>query len=90
MSIIFTSTVFKNVDVMQQKRNDMGFANFFMVGGSHWGLNSGFQACKQELYRLSHTSCPICSDYFGNRGLLNYLPGLVSNLKAPDFSLPIN
>jgi hypothetical protein len=34
---------------------------------------------KQVLYCLNHTSSPFCSGYFGNGGLVNYLPRLVSN-----------
>jgi hypothetical protein len=30
----------------------------------------GFMLARQVLYHLSHTSCPFCSDYFGNRILI--------------------
>jgi hypothetical protein len=39
---------------------------------------------------LSHISSPPCSGYFGNGGLLNYLPGLALNCDPPDLSLPSN
>jgi hypothetical protein len=32
----------------------------------------------------------LCSGYFGNGSLQNYLPGLVSNREPPDLSLPNN
>jgi hypothetical protein len=37
---------------------------------------------------LSHTSCPFCSGYFGDEGLMNYLPRLASDHNPPDLSLP--
>jgi hypothetical protein len=37
---------------------------------------------------LRHTSSPFCFGYFGDGGLLNYLPGLAWNLHPPDLSLP--
>jgi hypothetical protein len=37
---------------------------------------------------LSHTSSPFCSGYFGDGGLMNYLPGLTLNHDFPDLSLP--
>jgi hypothetical protein len=40
-----------------------------------WGLNSGFVIAKQ-----THTSSSFCSGYFGDGGLVNYLPWLVLNL----------
>jgi hypothetical protein len=50
-------------------------------------LNQGFALIKQSLYYLSHTSSPFCSGYFGDGGLTNYLPGLVSNHNSPNLSL---
>jgi hypothetical protein len=35
-----------------------------------------FTFAKQAHYHFSQGSIPFCSHYFGNRGLLNYLPGL--------------
>jgi hypothetical protein len=32
---------------------------------------------------LNHTSSPFCSGYFGDGGLVNYLPGLTSNHDPP-------
>jgi hypothetical protein len=60
------------------------------VRGWNWGLNSGLCAAKQALYPFSHTSNPFCSGYFGDGGLINCLPGLTSNLHAPDLSFPSN
>jgi hypothetical protein len=42
---------------------------------------------KQVFYGLSHTCSPFCSDYFGDGGLVNYLPGQASNHSPPDVSL---
>jgi hypothetical protein len=41
---------------------------------------------KQELYPLSHISSLFCSDYFGDGGLMNYLPRL-ANWDPPGLSL---
>jgi hypothetical protein len=53
-----------------------------------WGLNSGLQLAKQALYLLSHTSSPFCCGYFGDGGLVNYLPRLDLNLDPHDLSHP--
>jgi hypothetical protein len=42
---------------------------------------------KQVLYCWNHTSSPFCSGYFGDGGLLNYLPGLASNHDPPELNL---
>jgi hypothetical protein len=47
-----------------------------------------FARAKQVLYRLSHTSSPFCSGYFGDGGLSNYLPRVASNHNSPDLGLP--
>jgi hypothetical protein len=39
----------------------------------------GFVLAKQVLYCLSHTSSLFWSAYFGDRGLVNYLPRLTLN-----------
>jgi hypothetical protein len=39
------------------------------------------------LSQLSYNSSSFCSGYFGDRVLMNYFPGLTSNLDPPDFSL---
>jgi hypothetical protein len=44
--------------------------------------------CKADALPLSHTSSPICSDCFGDGGLMNYLPPW--NYDPPDFSFPIS
>jgi hypothetical protein len=44
---------------------------FFLFLAGLGRLNTGKQA-------LSHTSSPFCSDYFGDGGLENCLPGLAS------------
>jgi hypothetical protein len=41
---------------------------------------------KQALYCLSYTSRPFCSDYFGDGGLTNYLPGLAENHDPPNLA----
>jgi hypothetical protein len=45
---------------------------------------SDFFSChitKYELYCLSHSFSPFCSDYFGDGGgLMNYLPGLARTM----------
>jgi hypothetical protein len=38
---------------------------------------------KQVLYHLTQTSSPFWSDYFGDRGLMNYFPRLALNLLLP-------
>jgi hypothetical protein len=43
---------------------------------------------EQALYHLSHTSSPLCCGYFGDGGLMKYLPGLAFNCDPPDLSLP--
>jgi hypothetical protein len=47
-------------------------------------VGQGFTLAKQVLYRLSHTSSPFCSGYFGDGGLMNYLPRLASTYHPPD------
>jgi hypothetical protein len=42
---------------------------------------------KQALYHFHHASSLFFSGYFGDGGLLNYLPGLALNC-PPDLSLP--
>jgi hypothetical protein len=41
----------------------------------------------QVLYCLRSTSSPFYFDYFGDGGLMNYLPGLALNHHPPDLSL---
>jgi hypothetical protein len=50
----------------------------------------GFVLAKKALYHLSHIFSPFCSDYFKDRGLVNYLSRLALNLDPPDISLPSN
>jgi hypothetical protein len=40
------------------------------------------------LYLLSYTSSPFCSGYFGDGGLVNYLPMLTLNPDSPNLTLP--
>jgi hypothetical protein len=47
-----------------------------------------FTLAKQALYHFNHTSSPFCSGYFGDGGLVNYLPRLASNYCPPNPSLP--
>jgi hypothetical protein len=64
---------------------------FSFLGEIRIGVwNQGFPTCKAgTLYHLSHTSSPLCSDYFWRWGSLsNYLPGLTLILSPPDFNLP--
>jgi hypothetical protein len=63
--------------------------NFYFFGGI-WVLTQGFMVAKQALCCLSHTCSPFCSGYFGDGGLMNYLPGLASNHHSPNLSLPSN
>jgi hypothetical protein len=37
---------------------------------------------------LSHTFSSFCSDFFGDGGLMNYLPRLALNHDPPDLSQP--
>jgi hypothetical protein len=61
---------------------------FFFLVGLQFEFRDSHLA-KQALYRLSCTSSPFCSGYFGGGGcLLNYLPGLASNLDPPNLNLP--
>jgi hypothetical protein len=46
------------------------YSFFFFFGGTHC-----YALAKQALYHLSHTSSPFFSGYFGDGGLMNYLPG---------------
>jgi hypothetical protein len=41
-------------------------------------------------YHLTCTSSPLCSNYFGDGDLMNYLSILTSNFDPPDLSLPSN
>jgi hypothetical protein len=50
----------------------------------------GFVIAKQVLYCLSHTPSAFYCGYFGDRGLMIYLPGLASNHECTDLSLPGN
>jgi hypothetical protein len=59
------------------------FFGFFFCETGVW--TQVFVFIKQTLYRLSHTSSPFCSGYFGLR---NYLPRLALNHYPPDLSLP--
>jgi hypothetical protein len=59
----------------------------FFGGTGVW--TQGFMLAKQMVfYSLSRTSSQFCSDYFGDGGLINYLPRLASNHDPPDLSLP--
>jgi hypothetical protein len=46
-------------------KKDLGFF-IFNIFWWDWGLSQYFLLTKQTLYRLSHTSIPLCSDYFGD------------------------
>jgi hypothetical protein len=48
--------------------------------------NQGFVLTKQVFYHLCHITSSFCSCYFGDRGLLKYLPQLASSCDPPDFS----
>jgi hypothetical protein len=61
---------------------------FFFFFGVTGVSTQGFTLAKQALYNLSHTSSPLCSGYFGDGSLSNSLPGLASNHKPLDLSLP--
>jgi hypothetical protein len=60
---------------------------------SHFGKNPYLFIYLVELgfelraSHFSHTSS-LCSGYFGDGGLVNYLPWLASNHDLPDLSLP--
>jgi hypothetical protein len=54
-----------------------------------WGLNSELlHTYKAGAHHLSRTSSPFCSGCFGDRGLLNCLPRLASNLCPPGLGFP--
>jgi hypothetical protein len=56
------------------------FMDFFGVGWE-WGLKSWLLLCKAAALQLG-------SSYFGDVGLENCLPRLISNFNPPDLSLP--
>jgi hypothetical protein len=55
------------------------------------GFLGGIGVCKHLLAKqvlcFNHTSSPFSSGYFGDGGLVNYLPKLALNLDPPDLSL---
>jgi hypothetical protein len=55
-----------------QMRNKAYIWTFF---GETWVWTQGFALAKQELYSLSHTSSPFCSDYFGDEVSRSICPG---------------
>jgi hypothetical protein len=48
---------------------------FIFIFWWYWGFDSSFVLAIQTLYHLRHNSGPFCPSYFGNGGLMNYLPG---------------
>jgi hypothetical protein len=66
---------------------------FFFSWGTVWSLNSRLLLAKQALYRLSHTSCPFSSGYFGDGVSQTICPGqpwtmilLISVFQVPRIS----
>jgi hypothetical protein len=63
------------------------FFFFFLLSGTgDW--TQVFMLTKQVFCLLSHSSSPLCSGYFGEWGLTNYLAGLSLNCDLPNLSLP--
>jgi hypothetical protein len=65
----------------------LGAINKVLFFGGTGVRTHGFTLAKQSLYCLNHTSSPFCSGYFGDGGLENYMPRLVSNCDPPHLSL---
>jgi hypothetical protein len=59
----------------------------FFFGGTGVSIQ-GFMLTKQALYCLRHTCSSFSSGYFGDGGLMDYLPRLALNHDSPDLSLP--
>jgi hypothetical protein len=59
------------------------YESIFFLAGLGFELKS-LALAKQVLYCLRHTSSPFCSGYFGDGGLVNYLPMLALNRVLPD------
>jgi hypothetical protein len=72
---------------------ESNFARAFPIFFFNVRLGFEFRAlCMQSrpLYCLSHISSPFCSGYFGDGGLVIYLPKLASDCDLPDLSLPVS
>jgi hypothetical protein len=61
---------------------------YFLFFGETGVWTQDFALAKKVLYQLIHTCSLFCSDYFGDGGLMNYLPGLASNHDSLHLSLP--